>query len=76
MGGDMAKQIDSRLTPVELLAQLEEEHARLKQECRRIDSQTHLSADEEMALQRLKKEKLRTKDTIQEVRDSIPPPAP
>lgn len=69
----MAKQIDSRLTPVELIEQLEEKHAHLKQECKRIDSQMHLSPEEELALARLKKEKLRTKDTIEQVRDSMVP---
>ena len=54
---------------------LEKRHAELAERVAMLDARHHLTPSEEMELQRLKKEKLFTKDQLEGVRPSVPPPA-
>ncbi len=47
---------------------LEQRHARLKAEVEQLEERIHLTTPEEMRLQQLKKEKLRTKDELEVLR--------
>jgi hypothetical protein len=64
----MSKSSNRRYSDVANLDRLEERHAQLKAEVARLDRRMHLSTPEELRLQQLKKEKLRTKDAIESLR--------
>lgn len=53
-----------RIDPVKELARLEQRHKRLKEAVASYESQRTLTLDEQLDLQKLKKEKLATKDAI------------
>jgi hypothetical protein len=54
-----------RIDPAKELAHLEVRHRRLKEQVAHYESQLTLTAAEQLDLQRLKKQKLATKDAIQ-----------
>jgi uncharacterized protein YdcH (DUF465 family) len=53
-----------RIDPAKELTRLEARHKRLKEEVAHYEAQRTLSAAEQLDLQKLKKEKLATKDAI------------
>lgn len=53
-----------RTDPSKQLSRLEKRHRKLKERVAAYESQLSLTAQEEAALQRMKKEKLATKDAI------------
>ena len=63
----------SRMIPTDRqMSHLEKKHAELAERVAMLDSRNHLSPTEEMELQRLKKEKLWTKDALLDVRKTPP----
>jgi len=55
------------------LPQLEREHQVLKQRVAELERRAHLTPSEQMEATELKKKKLVVKDTIAEIRRTIPP---
>lgn len=53
------------------LQYLERKHARLKAEVNELGMQSYLTAQEEFRMRNLKKEKLRTKDSLESMRRDI-----
>jgi hypothetical protein len=64
----MSKSSNRRISTEIQLDRLEERHAQLKAQVAQLDRRVHLSTPEEIRLQQLKKEKLRTKDAIESLR--------
>ncbi|MEM9192820.1 MAG: YdcH family protein [Myxococcota bacterium] len=59
--------------PNRQLEWLERKHATLKNQVHELESRVSLTSGEQLERQRLKKEKLRTKDELERVRDSVIP---
>ena len=72
----MSKHHAEITSPEAEISRLQQRHAELKQRVADLDSRLSLTPGEAMELQRLKKEKLWTKDEIEEIRHSSPPPPP
>jgi len=53
-----------RIDPVKAIAHLEKRHQRLSEEVAEYEARLSLTPGEEQQLQKLKKEKLRTKDAL------------
>ena len=62
----MSKQHAQHVQPERDISRLEKKHAELAQRVETLDGRLSLTPGEEMELQRLKKEKLWTKDAIQD----------
>jgi hypothetical protein len=54
-----------RIDPSKELVRLEQRHKRLKEQVSEYETRLTLTSNEQLALQKLKKEKLATKDAIQ-----------
>jgi hypothetical protein len=63
----MPKQQARTIPPERQKSRLEKKHAELAARIEALDSRLSLTPGEELELQQLKKEKLRTKDALQEV---------
>lgn len=64
----MSRSNHRRISAEFQIDRLEQRHARLKAEVEQLEDRVHLSTPEELRLQQLKKEKLRTKDEIEILR--------
>jgi uncharacterized protein YdcH (DUF465 family) len=64
----MSKHHARSISPDRQVSRLQKKHAELAERVEDLDSRLSLTPSEEMELQRLKKEKLWTKDAIQDAR--------
>ena len=69
-GGDMSKS-GARFDSNQEVTWLEKKHATLKERVAHLDSLRHLTPTQSVERQRLKKEKLRTKDVLQNFRNQM-----
>jgi hypothetical protein len=66
----MSKSNNRRISTEFQIDRLERRRAQLKAQIEELDKRLHLSAPEEIHLQRLKKEKLRMKDELETLRSA------